>query len=100
MALYTKLLLFVVYNSGKQAKTVENENIDKCLLWNEKGNVVEAPEIKKAGHPVWLAGCQECEACINLCPTGAIQYGRQTAGKRRYRHPAVRTGELAVQGQD
>jgi hypothetical protein len=50
MALYTKLLLFVVYNSGKQAKTVENENIDKCLLWNEKGNVVEAPEIKKAGH--------------------------------------------------
>ena len=38
----------------------------------------------KDGGPVWAAQCFQCLRCINECPRQAIQYGRSTAGRRRY----------------
>ena len=38
----------------------------------------------KDGRPVWAAQCFQCLRCINECPRQAIQYGRSTAGRRRY----------------
>ncbi len=38
------------------------------------------------GHPVWSARCALCLRCYHICPQGAVQYGRQTAGKGRYTH--------------
>jgi len=43
----------------------------------------------KSGRPVWKHNCQQCLACINLCPNQAIQYGNITAGRQRYRNPVV-----------
>ena len=40
-----------------------------------------------AGRPVWGDECIHCMACINLCPKTAIEYGRLTEGKPRYRCP-------------
>lgn len=34
--------------------------------------------------PVWASQCFQCLRCINECPTQAIQYGKSTAGRRRY----------------
>ena len=34
--------------------------------------------------PVWAAQCYQCLRCINECPQQAIQYGKSTAGRRRY----------------
>lgn len=36
------------------------------------------------GKPVWAAQCFQCLRCINECPQQAIQYGKATAGRRRY----------------
>ena len=36
------------------------------------------------GKPVWAARCFQCLRCINQCPRQAIQYGKATAGRRRY----------------
>lgn len=36
------------------------------------------------GKPVWAAQCFQCLRCINECPRQAIQYGKSTAGRRRY----------------
>lgn len=36
------------------------------------------------GRPVWGSSCTQCMACISGCPTGAIEYGKASRGKRRY----------------
>jgi formate hydrogenlyase subunit 6/NADH:ubiquinone oxidoreductase subunit I len=35
-------------------------------------------------------------ACIQWCPTEAIQYGAKTANRKRYRHPGVAAKDLTV----
>ena len=37
--------------------------------------------------PVWGQSCTHCMACICGCPTEAIEYGKRSAGKRRYLCP-------------
>jgi len=39
--------------------------------------------------PVWLHKCEQCFACIQWCPQEAIQYGKNTVGRKRYRNPHV-----------
>ena len=39
----------------------------------------------KDGRPVWNGKCTHCMACISYCPVEAIEYGKKSAGKRRYR---------------
>ncbi|MBP9515735.1 MAG: 4Fe-4S binding protein, partial [Clostridia bacterium] len=38
----------------------------------------------KNGKPVWGKSCTHCMACINFCPTNAIEYGKHSIGLRRY----------------
>jgi ferredoxin len=40
-------------------------------------------------RPVWRDHCQQCLACINWCPSQAIQYGKVTSDKERYTNPYV-----------
>lgn len=37
------------------------------------------------GRPKWKGNCTHCMACICYCPTEAIEYGKASIGKRRYR---------------
>ncbi len=39
------------------------------------------------GKPVWGSSCTHCMACIASCPAEAIEYGKKSAGKPRYRCP-------------
>ena len=39
------------------------------------------------GKPVWGTDCTHCMACISYCPKEAIEYGKNTKGKIRYRIP-------------
>lgn len=36
------------------------------------------------GRPVWKQQCYQCMRCIHDCPQSAIQYGKETAGRKRY----------------
>lgn len=40
------------------------------------------------GKPVWGNRCTHCMGCISICPVQAIDYGKSTRGKPRYRFPA------------
>ena len=42
------------------------------------------------GKPLWGGRCTHCMACICYCPTEAIEYGKKSAGKPRYRFEALR----------
>ena len=37
------------------------------------------------GKPVWGDGCTHCMACICNCPVEAIEYGKASVGKPRYK---------------
>ncbi|SMC22221.1 4Fe-4S binding domain-containing protein [Clostridium acidisoli DSM 12555] len=41
----------------------------------------------KGNKPVWGKECTHCMACICKCPMGAIEYGKNSVGKVRYRCP-------------
>ena len=41
----------------------------------------------KDGKPIWKGNCTHCMACICHCPEEAIEYGRASVGKPRYKCP-------------
>ena len=47
------------------------------------------------GKPVWGDRCTHCMACICGCPASAIEYGRASLGKPRYRGPVYHREEKA-----
>lgn len=51
----------------------------------------------KAGRPVWGSACEQCLACLNLCPESAIQHGKTSADQARYRNPKVALREIIAQ---
>ncbi|AGK96847.1 EFR1 family ferrodoxin [Clostridium pasteurianum] len=44
--------------------------------------------------PLWRHNCEQCTACIQYCPSEAIQWGKKTENRRRYRNPNVDINEL------
>ena len=46
------------------------------------------------GKPSWKHQCELCCGCIHICPVDAIQAGRGTANRKRYRHPVVTIADL------
>ena len=43
----------------------------------------------KNEKPVWSNTCVQCTACIHRCPVNAIEYGKISLKKGRYRHPEI-----------
>lgn len=48
------------------------------------------------GKPVWHNRCQQCLACLQWCPVEAIQYGKSTAGRKRYRNPEANVKDFLM----
>lgn len=44
--------------------------------------------------PVWKGHCTDCMACINICPRNAINLGKSTLKKNRYKNPYIKIDEL------
>ena len=55
------------------------------------GNIVMTAE-----RPTWLHHCEQCLACLQWCPQEAIEFGRSTIGRRRYRHPAMTAKDFMI----
>ena len=45
--------------------------------------------IRKGEKPEWGNSCVQCLACIHQCPNRAIEYGKMTQKKGRYKNPFV-----------
>jgi len=48
----------------------------------------------KDGIPEWNHRCQLCYACLQWCPSGAIQAGDRTVGIERYHNPNVTVKDI------
>ena len=72
--------LFV--KAGAFTTDAECSGCGKCVQVCPLNNVTLVEE-----RPVWGETCTHCMACIAYCPTGAIEYGRKSVGKLRYRCP-------------
>lgn len=59
---------------------------DKCTSCGKCVKVCPLNNIQiKNNRPVWNKNCTHCMACISYCPTSAIEYGKKTVGKQRYK---------------
>jgi ferredoxin/flavodoxin len=47
--------------------------------------------------PEWLNRCEQCFACLHWCPEQAIQFGDNTAGRKRYNHPDIKLADMIKQ---
>ena len=45
--------------------------------------------VLEGGKPRWQGGCEQCFACLQWCPRGALQYGKRTPRFARYHHPEI-----------
>lgn len=70
-----------------------DDHCSSCLLCSK---VCPAGNIEMVnGKPQWqLKNCQFCFACLQWCPSEAIQYDKQTIGISRYRHPDIKATDL------
>ncbi|MFH1879055.1 MAG: EFR1 family ferrodoxin [Candidatus Omnitrophota bacterium] len=48
------------------------------------------------GKPSWKHKCEQCFACLQWCPQGAIQYKKITIGKKRYTNPYVSVRDIQM----
>jgi NAD-dependent dihydropyrimidine dehydrogenase PreA subunit/flavodoxin len=69
---------------------------DRCTSCGICESVCNCKTIKVEGKPKWGKECTQCLACIHLCPVSAIQYGKGTESKGRYKNPNVSVDEMRV----
>lgn len=82
----TQMVLKPYYRWFIRAKKFRVEN--SCIGCGKCEKVCPLGNISmENGRPRWGDRCTHCMACINLCPKDAIEYGKTTAGKIRYRGP-------------
>ena len=85
------LLTRTFQNSDKQF-WIEEAACNKCGIC---AKVCPVANIKFSdGHPEWQHNCQQCQACINLCPSKAIQHGKTTKNRKRYINPTISVTDL------
>ncbi len=59
---------------------------DRCISCGRCEKLCPMNTVKLVdGRPQWGEGCTHCMACISYCPEEAIEYGRKSVGKRKYR---------------
>lgn len=69
-----------------------DENCNGCAVCKR---VCPADNIViKDNKPVFLHKCEQCVACINWCPTGALQCTKKTIGRQRYHHPDIKLNDI------
>jgi len=69
----------------KSKKFIVSDDCIGCGLC-EKGCPTNSVKLVNK-KPVWSEGCTHCMACICYCPAKAIEYGKISLGKPRYKCP-------------
>jgi len=65
---------------------------DKCISCGKCAELCPLNNISlNEGKVLWGDSCTHCMACICYCPTEAIEYGKASIGKRRYKCKEYKT---------
>ncbi|HCW52646.1 MAG TPA: 4Fe-4S ferredoxin [Clostridium sp.] len=68
---------------------------DKCISCGMCAKICPVDNVALVdGRPQWNGNCVDCMACINICPKEAINIGKSTIKKNRYRNPYISRNEL------
>lgn len=67
---------------------------DECNKCGICAKVCNCDNITLREKPIWGNNCTQCLACINYCPTKAIQYGKSTIKRGRYTNPNFKRNYL------
>jgi len=46
--------------------------------------------------PTWQHHCERCLACLQWCPKEAIEFDKDSIGRKRYHHPAVKLSDMLL----
>ncbi len=85
-----KIFMDVVKNKDKNFNVNEN-----CIGCNMCEKICPVNNITiEDNKPKWNGKCVDCMACINICPKKAINIGKSTIKKNRYRNPYIEVSEL------
>ena len=69
-------------------KTKRFKATDECIACQKCVRLCPLSNISmKDNKPAWGNKCTHCMACINQCPVDAIEYGKGSVGKPRYKGP-------------
>ena len=85
------------------SKMDKNFNIsDACVSCDTCKKVcpVNNVSMDADGKPCFMHHCEQCLACIQTCPTKAINYKDKTQSRKRYIHPDIFWKDLAVLNGD
>jgi ferredoxin len=88
--MYKKMMERLKNNDKDFYATEKCNSCGLCVSICPVGNI----ELQE-GKPVWKHNCEQCMACIQWCPVEAIQHGKKTLNRKRYRHPEIKAEELA-----
>jgi flavodoxin/NAD-dependent dihydropyrimidine dehydrogenase PreA subunit len=77
-------------NAVDTKKFYVDENCTSCGICEK---ICNCKNIKVEGKPKWGAQCTQCLGCLHLCPSNAIQYGKGTEKKGRYKNPNINITE-------
>ncbi|EKQ53564.1 MULTISPECIES: EFR1 family ferrodoxin [unclassified Clostridium] len=70
---------------------------DKCTNCKICKNICPVKNIEIVeDKPLWKNNCEQCMACIQWCPTQAINYSNKTQNRKRYTHPKVKVSDLTL----
>jgi len=63
---------------------------DKCASCGLCQKICQFNNINlQDGKPRWDSNCEHCVACIQLCPSQAIEFANRTRRRKRYKNPKV-----------
>jgi len=89
-----------IYNMGSTKIPGADKDFwsnEKCTSCGLCEKICPVNNINMAnGKPSWKHHCEQCMACLQWCPSEAIQFGKKTEGRKRYRHPLVKASDLMV----
>ena len=72
---------------------------DKCTHCGLCAKICPVSNLRmEKGNPVWQHRCEQCFTCLQWCPVEAIQYGKVTVGRKRYRHPDSKAADFMFRG--
>jgi flavodoxin/NAD-dependent dihydropyrimidine dehydrogenase PreA subunit len=95
------LLYFLLYRGGSsQIRKADTKFwvTDACIKCGTCAKVCPVSNIvMKDGRPTWLHHSEHCMACLQWCPVSAIQYDKNTVGRKRYRHPDISLADIMAQ---
>ena len=96
--LWQNIILSLIYRQSYNAVRKMDKSFwadDKCNNCAICKKICPAQNILiESDKPVWQHRCDQCFACLQWCPEEAIQYGKNTSGKKRYRHPEIKLSEM------